>query len=102
LACPWAISTLHFGFAYPVGRAPSRRRLRYGAAPDQRKQSPRAEAAAVRYRDIGHGESRRNLRTRTTRFQFQNKDPRAGGEFADQLAEHSGKAAPDDARRTKP
>jgi pimeloyl-ACP methyl ester carboxylesterase len=88
-------ATLHFGFTYP-GRARSLTigGCGYGAAPDQRRKfAEEAEAAAVRFEDIGMAKAAETYALGPTRVQFQNKDPRGWQEFADQLAGHSGKGA---------
>ena len=88
-------ATLHFGFAYPDrARSLTIGGCGYGAAPDQRKQfAEEAEAAAVRFEDIGMAKAAETYALGPTRVQFQNKDPRGWREFADQLAEHSGKGS---------
>jgi len=88
-------ATLHFGFAYPDrARSLTIGGCGYGAAPDQRKQfAEEAEAAAVRFEDIGMAKAAETYALGPTRVQFQNKDPRGWREFADQLADHSGKGS---------
>ena len=88
-------ATLHFGFTYPDrARSLTIGGCGYGAAPDQRKQfAEEAEAAAVRFEDIGMAKAAETYALGPTRVQFQNKDPRGWREFADQLAEHSGKGS---------
>ena len=84
-------ATLHFGFTYPDrARSLTIGGCGYGAAPDQRKQfAEEAEAAAVRFEDIGMAKAAETYALGPTRVQFQNKDPRGWREFADQLADHS-------------
>jgi len=88
-------ATLHFGFTYPDrARSLTIGGCGYGAAPDQRKQfAEEAEAAAVRFEDIGMAKAAETYALGPTRVQFQNKDPRGWREFADQLADHSGKGS---------
>jgi pimeloyl-ACP methyl ester carboxylesterase len=88
-------ATLHFGFTYPQrARSLTIGGCGYGAAPDQRQKFvDEAEAAAARFEDIGMAKAAEAYALGPTRVQFQNKDPRGWQEFADQLADHSGKGS---------
>src|SRR5450631_3168727 len=88
-------ATLHFGFTYPDrARSLTIGGCGYGAAPDQRKKfAEEAEAAAARFEEIGMAKAAEAYALGPTRVQYQNKDPRGWREFADQLAEHSGKGS---------
>ncbi len=88
-------ATLHFGFAYPDrARSLTIGGCGYGAAPDQREKfAAEAEAAAERFEEIGMAKAAEAYALGPTRVQFQNKDPRGWREFADQLADHSGKGS---------
>jgi pimeloyl-ACP methyl ester carboxylesterase len=83
-------ATLHFGFTYPQrARSLVIAGCGYGAAPEKRTQfAEEAEAAARRF-EAGMAKAAEAYALGATRVQFQNKDPRGWGEFAQQLAEHS-------------
>jgi pimeloyl-ACP methyl ester carboxylesterase len=85
-------ATLHFGFMYPDrARSLAIGGCGYGAAPDQRRKfAEEAEAAAIRFEEIGMAKTAEAYALGPTRVQFQNKDPRGWREFANQLADHSG------------
>jgi pimeloyl-ACP methyl ester carboxylesterase len=88
-------ATLHFGFTYPDrARSLTIGGCGYGAAPDQRQKfANEAEAAAARFEEAGMAKAAEPYALGPTRVQFQNKDPRGWREFADQLADHSGKGS---------
>jgi pimeloyl-ACP methyl ester carboxylesterase len=88
-------AALHFGFTYPDrARSLTIGGCGYGAAPDQRKKfADEAEAAAARFEGVGMVNAAEAYALGPTRVQFQNKDPRGWREFADQLADHSGKGS---------
>ena len=88
-------AALHFGFTYPDrARSLNIGGCGYGAALDQRtKFAGEAEAAAARFEEIGMAKAAPAYALGPTRVQYQNKDPRGWREFADQLADHSGKGA---------
>ena len=84
-------ATLHFGLAHP-GRARSLvvAGVGYGAEPDQRERfRSEADVTARVLRTEGMAAWAAAYSLGPTRVQFQNKDPRGWGEFADMLAEHS-------------
>ena len=84
-------ATLHFGLAHP-GRARSLvvAGVGYGAEPDQRERfRSEADITARVLRTEGMAAWAGTYSLGPTRVQFQNKDPRGWGEFADMLAEHS-------------
>jgi pimeloyl-ACP methyl ester carboxylesterase len=85
-------AALHFGFTYPDrARSLTIGGCGYGAAPDERgKFLEEAQAAAVRFAELGMAKAAEGYALGPTRVQFQNKDPRGWREFADQLADHSG------------
>jgi pimeloyl-ACP methyl ester carboxylesterase len=84
-------ATLHFGFTYPDrARSLAICGCGYGAAREQRAQfAEAAEAAAVRFEQLGIAKAAETYALGPTRVQHQNKDPRGWREFADELAGHS-------------
>ncbi len=88
-------AALHFGIAY-ADRAHSLvvGGCGYGAAPDKREQfRQETSAAAAQIEKEGMPEVAKRYSLGPTRVQFQNKNPRAWREFADQLAGHSTRGA---------
>ena len=87
-------AALHFGFTYQDrARSLTIGGCGYGAAPDQRRKfAEEAEAAAARF-EAGMVKAAESYALGPTRVQFQNKDPLGWREFADQLADHSGKGS---------
>ena len=84
-------STLHFGLAYPDrARSIVVAGVGYGAEPEQQERF-RSEADNITefLRTRGMAAFAETYSLGPTRVQFQNKDPRGWGEFADMLAEHS-------------
>src|SRR5579864_7828691 len=81
-------ATLHFGFTYPDrARSLAICGCGYGAAPSERAQfAGEAEAAAVRFDQLGVAKAAEIYAHGPTRVQHQNKDPRGFREFADMLA----------------
>ena len=88
-------ATLHFGMAYGE-RAHSLlvSGCGYGAEPAKREQfREEANATAAQIEREGMPQAAKRYSLGPTRVQFQNKNPRAWKEFADQLAEHSTRGA---------